>query len=131
MKISQMLTPIDQVHWLATTDTVRDALDHMETYVVTAAPLVDWDGRYVGTVTMADVRRHVEGAKERAAAWAAPLARVPRGARYDAVALERDAESLDPHTSMLCFVPVVDGIGKLVGVVDRRRLTVSPVPSAA
>jgi hypothetical protein len=45
MKILELLTPISDVRWLATTDTVADALDHMETYGITAVPLTDGRAR--------------------------------------------------------------------------------------
>lgn len=131
MRISQLLTPITHVHWLAATDTVQDALDHMETYEITAAPLVDWNGRYLGTVTGADVRRHLTGTLDRVAALATPLARIGRGAHYDPVEVGRDLDSLDHHAFMLCFVPVVDGAGKLLGIIERKRLTAVPTPTAA
>jgi CBS domain-containing protein len=110
MKITQLLTPMTEVHWLAVTDTVRDAFDHLETYGVTAAPLVDQAGRYVGTVTEADLRR----AADRSMA----LAAVPRRSHVEAVGPDADVEGLD---AAHLFVPVVDGSGRLVGIVERRR----------
>jgi CBS domain-containing protein len=130
MKIAQLLTPMSDVQWLSVTDTVQDAFDHMETYEVTAAPLLDWDGRYVGTVTEADLRRHVAVAVGRAA-FATPLVEVERRSHNTAVAIDRDVRSVVDHALMHRFVPVVDGCGKLVGIVDRRRILDAPLPRAA
>src|SRR6185295_219730 len=88
MTILQLLTPIADASWLSATDTVRDALDHLETYELSAAPLVDRTGRYAGTVTQADLRRHVAGAADRAAALATPLSAIERRARNPAVGIE-------------------------------------------
>jgi CBS domain-containing protein len=117
MKIMQLLTPLADVQWLSVTDTVRDAFDHLETYEVTAAPLLDWSGRYIGTVTEADLRRHVAGMGSLATA----LVDVERRSSNVAVAVDDDVTAIAGHLSMQRFIPVVDGSGKLVGVVDRRR----------
>ncbi len=130
MKITQLLTPITDVQWLSVTDTVSDAFDHMETYGLTAAPLLDWDGRYVGTVTEADLRRHVANVRDRAAALATALADVARKSSNVAVAIDSEVDSIVDHASTHRFVPVVDGVGKLVGIVDRRR-GIDTLPHAA
>jgi len=138
MKITQLLSAATNVSWIAVTDTVRDAFDHMETYDLSAAPVLDWSGRYVGTVTEADLRRHV-ASNDEAAAFATPLSAVERRSRNVAVTVDRDAESLVEQALAHRFIPVVDDCGRLLGIVDRRRILelVKPVgpgerlPSAA
>lgn len=131
MKIAQLLTPMNDVQWLSVTDTVRDAFDHMETYEVSAAPLLDWSGRYVGTVTEADLRRHIASWGVHPMPFATPLADVERRSNNAAVALDCDVQSIVAHALTHRFIPVIDGGGKLVGIVDRRRLLESPLPRAA
>jgi CBS-domain-containing membrane protein len=131
MTILQLLTPIADVAWLSVTDTVRDAFDHLETYELSAAPLVDWGGRYAGTVTQADLRRHVAGAADRAAALATPLSAIERRARNLAVSVDRDPASLADAAAAHGFVPVADATGRLIGIIDRRRLLDLHLPSAA
>lgn len=131
MMMMQLLTPIAQVPWLSAADTVRDALDQLETYELSAAPLVDRTGRYAGTVTQADLRRHVAGAADHVAALSTPLASIERRARNPAIALDRDPASLADEAAAHGFVPVVDAAGRLAGVIDRRRLLDLHLPSAA
>jgi CBS domain-containing protein len=131
MKIMQLLTPMTQVQWLPATDTVRDAFDHMETYELSAAPILDWSGRYLGTVTEADLRRHVESSTDRTAALATALSAIERRAQYVPVTIDRDVESVLEQASTHRFVPVVDDLGRLVGIVDRRRILGERLPSAA
>lgn len=131
MTILQLLTPMADVSWLSATDTVRDAFDHLETYELSAAPLVDRAGRYAGTVTQADLRRHVAGAGDRTAALATPLSAIERRARNPAVPIDRDLTALADEAAAHGFVPVVDATGRLVGVIDRRRLLDLHLPSAA
>lgn len=131
MTMLQLLTPIADVSWLSVTDTVRDAFDHLETYELSAAPLVDWSGRYAGTVTQADLRRHVAAAADRAAALATPLSAIERRAHNPAVGIDRDPASLADEAAAHGFVPVADATGRLVGIIDRRRLLDRHLPSAA
>lgn len=131
MKIIELMTPVAEVAWLSVTDTVADAFDHMETNQSCAAPILDATGRYVGTVTVADLRRHVEGMRGRGSALSTPLADLERRARNPAITLERDVASVVEHAAAHRFVPVVDDGGRLIGIVDRRRLLVTPLPSAA
>ncbi len=112
MMIKQ-LTPITDVQWLSVTDTVRDALDHMETYEVSAVPLLDWAGRYVGTVTRADLRRHLANTRDERT----PLGDIERRVSNAPVRLGEEEVTQGEHA----FVPVVDDAGKLLGIVDRRR----------
>ena len=131
MTIKQVLTPVTEVQWLAATDTACDALDHMEAYDLTAAPILDWRGRYVGTLTAADLRRHLASGRDRAVALATPVARIERRARYEAVTLDASVDSLVAQAAARCFVPVVDDTGKLVGIVGRERILDGRMPSAA
>jgi CBS domain-containing protein len=121
MKITQLLSPMTNVSWISVTDTVRDAFDHLETYDVSAAPVLDWSGRYLGTVTEADLRRHV-ASNEKTAALATPLSAVERRSRNVAVTVDREVESLVEQALGHRFIPVVDDCGRLLGIVDRRRI---------
>ena len=130
MKITQLLTPMTDVHWISVTDTVRDAFVHMETYDLTAAPILDRNGCYLGTVTEADLRRHVARI-DKAAAFATPLSAVERRSHNLAVTIDRDVESLVEQAIGHRFIPVVDDGGHLLGIVDRRRILDARLPSAA
>ncbi|MBX3159006.1 MAG: CBS domain-containing protein [Deltaproteobacteria bacterium] len=116
------LIPRSQVALLAVTDTVRDAFDRLETRELFAAPLVDTAGRYIGMITEADLRRHVAAQTDRIVAFAMPVGKVARGALNAPVREGELALVLDEHSaraSMHAFVPVVDGTGRLVGIVER------------
>ncbi|MDX2089536.1 MAG: CBS domain-containing protein [Kofleriaceae bacterium] len=130
MTIQHLLTPITEIHWLFASDTVRDAFDHLETYELTAAPMLDWSGRYLGTVTEADLRRHLANG-EREAALATRLTEIERRARNLPVTIDCDAETLVFHAASHLFVPVVDDCDRLLGIIDRKRITRTLLPTAA
>jgi len=131
MNIMQLLTPLARVAWLSIADTVRDAFDHLETNDASAAPILDWNGRYIGTITEADLRRHVSTAQDRVAAFATPLSEVERRANNPAVTADRGLTSIVNRAAGHGFVPVVDATGRLVGIVDRHRILELRLPSAA
>jgi len=124
MKILQLLTPVTEVRWLAATDTVRDAFDHMETYDLTAAPVLAWNGRYLGTVTEADLRRHVTGVADRSAAFETRVSEIERRSHVPVIALDADADRISAPAA--AFVAVVDELDRLVGIVERDRLDAMP-----
>jgi CBS-domain-containing membrane protein len=129
LKIIKLLTPKTAVPWLSVADTVRDAFDHLETYELGASPMLDRKGRYVGTVTEADLRRHVANTIDRDSALATPLAQIERRSSNAAVTVDRDVDSVIEQASLHPFVPVVDRAGRFLGIVDRKRVT--HLPSAA
>lgn len=131
MTLIKMLTPLANVAWLPISDTVRDAYDHLESHDLLAAPLLDWAGRYVGTVTEADLRRHVTGKSDRALAFATPLGQLERRAHNPAVTLDHGLGTLAMRACGCGFVPIVDRTNKLIGIIDRRKLTDLRFPTAA
>ncbi|MBX3155860.1 MAG: CBS domain-containing protein [Deltaproteobacteria bacterium] len=119
MTIMKLLTPISEVHWLSATDTVRDAFDHMETHDLRAAPMLAPDGRYLGTVTQADLRRSLSKARDRGAALDTPLGELELRSHNEPVTPERDVAAVAAQVAAHPFVPVVDQRGVLLGVIDR------------
>ncbi len=131
MTILQLLTPVARVASLSSTDTVRDAFDHLESHDLNAAPIVDWNGRYIGTVTEADLRRHVANSRNRISAFADHVSAIERRARNQPVRVEQPLAAIAADATVHSFVPVVDAGGKLVGIIERRTLLERPLPTAA
>ena len=55
MNILFFLTPKDEVAHVDDADTMRQVLEKMEHHGYTAIPLLDGDGRYIGTITEGDL----------------------------------------------------------------------------
>lgn len=122
MSLLDLLTPATEVPSLSLTDTVRDAFDRLERFRRAAAPILDRSGRYVATITEADLRRHVTAARNRIHAFAAVLSQVQRGAHNAAVTIDRGVASIIEQATRWGFVPVVDATRRLLGIIDRRQL---------
>jgi CBS domain-containing protein len=130
MSLEKLITPLARVATLVTTDSVRDALGELASHHAAAAPLVDGDGRYAGTLTAADLQRHVASGHRRAA-MRTPLRDVAQRAHNPALAVDESLAVLAARACGHGFVPVVDGDGKLLGIIERRRLPDLHFPSAA
>lgn len=129
--MKSMLTPVGGVTCVSVGDTVRDAYDRLESHDVTAAPLLDAEGHYVGTITEADLRHHLAGRRDRSMACEERLACVERRGHNPAITLDYTFGALSQRAASHGFVPVVDGAGKLVGVINRRKLSHVRFPHAA
>jgi len=123
MNMKSMLTPIRGVTYLRASDTVREAYDQLERHALAAAPLVDGDGRYLGTITESDLRHHLAGRRDRAMAFETPLSQLERHAKNPPVTTDESLGALAMRACSQGFVPVVDGAGTLIGVIDRRKVS--------
>lgn len=90
----------------------------LDEFGITAVPVIDDDGRPVGVVSEADLlRRHTSGAGSETAEGLMTSPAVVARPEWSAVEAARVME--DRHIKRL---PVVDGSGRLIGVVSRSDL---------
>ena len=55
MNIAFFLTPKSEIIYATTDSTMRQVLEKMEHHTYSAIPLIEKDGRYVGTITEGDL----------------------------------------------------------------------------
>lgn len=122
MNILRFIIPKSLVEHTSETSTVRQALEKMRFHRYVAIPVIDDEGRYVGTLRNDDIFRYFLD-----------------GGSFDTRAAERDTvrEILDPlysrpllHSESVeelfervkehNFVPVVDDRGCFIGIILRR-----------
>lgn len=122
MNIFRFVIPKSLVEYITVDSTVRQALEKMRFHRYTAIPVIDGEGKYLGTVHNDDLFRYFleNGNFE------------TRGAEKDPISLILDPTYNKPlsHTdSMLTlidrvkehnFVPVVDDRGCFIGIILRR-----------
>ena len=116
----------------------REIVDSLVRRQVTAAPVVDQEGRVLGVVSEADVLHKVEfiGDEHERRTFERPSRRSAREKAHAAVAsdlMSAPAITVRPETSVVAAarrietarvkrLPVVDADGRLVGIVSRRDL---------
>jgi CBS domain-containing protein len=118
MNVAFFLTPKVEVAWLPVRATVRQALEKMEHHRYSAIPLLDEDGRYVGTLTEGDLLFRLRDSPT--TADRIPLVDVPRRLSVHPVSVTADIEDLFLLAVEQNFVPVVDSRGVFMGIVRRK-----------
>lgn len=120
MNLAFFLTPVARVVWLPIHVPVVQAVQTMRVHRYTAVPLLDAQGRYVGTLTEGDLLFHLaDGGAE---ADRVRLSDVPRRRENRAVAVDSDIRGLLTVAADQNFVPVVDSRGVLMGIVTRKAI---------
>ena len=124
MNLAFFLTPKADVVWIHERATLRQALDRMEFHRYSAVPLLDYEGRYVATLTEGDrlwkirsVTRFTWTDAERIA-----ILDVPRRLDVQPVHVHVQIEELLNRAVDQNFVPVVDSRDVFMGIVTRRAL---------
>ncbi len=125
MNVAFFLTPKQEVAWIATSATMRQALERMEFHHYAAVPLLDDEGRYAGTLTEGDLlwfwKHHSEMTFKDTEN--VPLADIPRGARpVLPVRIGAEMEELFALAAAQNFVPVVDDRDFFIGIVRRSTI---------
>jgi CBS domain-containing protein len=140
MNITRFLTPKSDVAHLSDRTTVETALDAFEKHGYTAVPVVTDDGRYVGTLSAADLLWHLRRVGRRRSAARVPegqpgpppagalrgdrtrLGKLERRSSNPSVPIGASVESLFDRLLYQSFVPVIDDRGVFVGIVKRSTV---------
>lgn len=124
MNVLFFLTPKQDVAYLYSDCTLRQALEKMEYHRYSCIPLIDRDGTYAGTITEGDLLWDI---KKRLPAGTddfdvVPISQVARRSDYKAVCVTTSIEELLEAAQNENFVPVVDDRGVFIGIVTRKRI---------
>lgn len=124
MNILFFLTPKSDVAWIQDDSTLRQAIEKMEYHRYTAIPILDQEGRYVGTLTEGDLLREIKSRYDlnMREAEDIPITKVPRRWAIDPIDIECDIEDLVQAAMRQNFVPVVDDQGVFIGIITRRAI---------
>lgn len=124
MNIAFFLLPKNEVIFLSPNSTMRQALERMEYHRYTAVPLLDGEGRYVGTITEGDLLwmlKNTEGLTFENTNKIL-LKDIPQRLNNQSVRIDAQIQDLIPLVTMQNFVPVVDDKQVFIGIVRRREV---------
>lgn len=124
MNISFFLVPKQDVIVLSHNATMRQALEKMEYHRYSAVPVLDDEGKYIGTLTEGDLLWKIKNTPGLSFenTHKIPLAEVPRFKQDKPVNIDANMESLIDLAVTQNFVPVVDDEGVFIGIVRRREI---------
>lgn len=124
MNILFFLTPKNEVAYVENDDTLRQVLEKIEYHKYTAIPMLNKNGKYVGTVTEGDLLRYI---KEK---WFlnirevedCSISRVHLRWKYQTVDINCNMEDLVDTVMKQNFVPVLDDADNFIGIVRRSDI---------
>ncbi|MBM7855729.1 CBS domain-containing protein [Desulfohalotomaculum tongense] len=124
MNIAFFLLPKNEVICLSPECTVRQALERMEYHSYSAVPLVDDEGKYVGTITEGDLLWKLKNTPELdfKGTEKIKLKDVPRRMNIKPIYINAEIENLLSLAIEQNFVPVVDDNGIFIGIIRRREI---------
>ena len=124
MKILFFLTPKASCSYLYSDFTIRQALERMELSGYSAIPILDRDGKYVGSLTEGDLlwaskdlcRMDLKQTEEHG------IMEIKHRRDNAPVAVTTDIEDLLTKAVDQNFVPVIDDKGSFIGIITRRAI---------
>ncbi|KAB3531163.1 CBS domain-containing protein [Alkaliphilus serpentinus] len=124
MNISFFLTPKKDVVCGLVTSTMRQIIEKMEYHRYTAIPLLDEEGKYVGTITEGDLlwKLKADNCYDSKKLENISLRDVPRHITNVPVSIEANIEDLILASTTQNFVPVVDDQGIFIGIIKRSDI---------
>ena len=115
MNILFFLTPKEKVSHIFNDDTLRQVVEKMEFHGYSAIPLLDKEGKYIGTITEGDLLWYLKYHDF-------PITDIERKRDNNAVNIQVSMEELFEKATNQNFVPVVDDNNVFIGIITRKDI---------
>jgi len=124
MNIAFFLTPKSEVIYETPQSTMRQALERMEYHTYTAIPLIDKEGKYVGTLTEGDLLWKLKNTPDLSFKETnkVQLKDVKKHIHNKAVSINANIVDLLSLAASQNFVPVVDDQDIFIGLIKRSDI---------
>lgn len=124
MNILFFLTPKSEVAYINEEDTLRQALEKMENHMYAAVPVLNRNGRYVGTLTEGDLLWAIKNKYDLSLKDAERIrvSEIPRRTDNKPVSADADMEDLIDKVLNQNFVPVLDDQRSFIGIITRKDI---------
>lgn len=124
MNIAFFLTPKSEVVYENIDANMRQVIERMERHGYTAVPMIDKEGKYVGTLTEGDLLWKLKNTPELnfQNANTVKLKDIPRRVKHNSVCISANIENLISLAISQNFVPVIDDNGIFIGIIKRSDI---------
>ena len=124
MTIMFFLNPKSQLAYIYDYHTLRQAMEIMEYHKYSCVPILNKEGKYVGSITEGDLLWSLKeldlfNIKE---AESISIMKIKRRVDYQCVTAESNMEDLIGRAMEQNFVPVIDDQGHFIGIITRRDI---------
>lgn len=124
MEISAFLLPKDQVAFITTSISMFEAMEQLEQHYYSAIPIIDHEGKYVGTLAEGDLLWKLkntaglsfENMRE------VKVSDIQRHVHNESVEINAQMEDMLTLAADQNFVPVVDSTGVFLGIIRRKDI---------
>ena len=126
MNILFFLTPKSDIAYIFENETLRQTLEKMEHRKFSCIPILNPDGKYVGTISEGDllwgIKRLNINITDLKEMEDVSIMAIPRRATYKPVHADADMEDLLDRAINQNFVPVIDDQDHFIGIVTRKEI---------
>ncbi|WP_088011953.1 CBS domain-containing protein [Gottfriedia acidiceleris] len=124
MNIAFFFTPKNDLVYMNNNSTMRQALEKMEHHRYTAIPLVDDNGKYVGTITEGDLLWKLKNTTSLSFTNTEEISlkEISLHNVYEPVSINAQIEDLFTRAIDQNFIPVIDDNEVFIGMVKRKEI---------
>ncbi|MCQ4085656.1 CBS domain-containing protein [Saccharibacillus sp. JS10] len=124
MEVSRFLFPKDKVKYIPSSATMREAMDLLEKDHYSAVPIIDEEGRYVGTLSEGDLLWKLKNTFDFNLDMMSTISlnSIKRYRHNESVMIDADMEDMLTLAADQNFVPVTDHDGIFLGIIRRRDI---------
>jgi CBS domain-containing protein len=124
LNILFFLTPKKDVAYLDEKDTMRQALEKMEYHRYTSIPIIDNEGKYLGTITEGDLLWSLKNSLglDLKSTENILIREVPRRMDNKPVSINANIDDLIYTAMHQNFVPVIDDQNVFIGIIKRSDI---------
>ena len=118
------MIPKSLVEYITVDSTARQALEKMHFHKYTAIPVLDSDGKYVGTLRNNDLLTYLwmSGSCDKESAEMIPISELLSKSSFKPLLHSASIKDLIECVKEHNFVPIVDDRGCFIGIVLRREI---------
>lgn len=118
------LKPKSEIAYIKVEDTLRQAIQKMEFHKYAAIPMLNKEGKYIGTITEGDLLWGIKNKYNLSLKEAEyiPITEIDRKLDYVAVRADANMEDLMLRAMNQNFVPVIDDQENFIGIVTRKDI---------
>ncbi|CAM4420280.1 CBS domain-containing protein [Paenibacillus endophyticus] len=124
MNIQSFLHPKDEVSYLITSSTMKEALDKLEASHYTAIPILDDNGLYFGTLSEGDLLWKLKATPGLTFdnMHDIPVVSIKKRMKVECVEINADLDDMLALAADQNFVPVVDADRVFLGIIRRKDI---------